>query len=117
MLDVVERRYVPGLRAHLSVRVIGSPTTSERFVHALAGNSYGSVMTPERIWPGRLDHRSSIEGLWFCNASSGFAGFTGTIWTDSVSHTRWQYDSVLDVAQPAWSVIQEIAASGRASPP
>lgn len=83
MLDVVERQYVPGLREHLSVRVIGSPTTSERFVHAPAGNSYGSVMTPERIWPGRLDHKSSIEGLWFCNASSGFAGFTGTIWTGS----------------------------------
>ena len=38
-----------------------------------------------------------------------------SITTDGVSHTRWQYDSVLDVQQPSWSAIQEIAASGRAS--
>jgi phytoene dehydrogenase-like protein len=83
MMSVIERDYVPGLRDHLTVKVLGSPTTSERFVHAPAGNSYGSVMTPARIWPGRLDHRSSVPGLHFCNASSGFAGFAGTIWTGS----------------------------------
>jgi phytoene dehydrogenase-like protein len=83
MLRVIERDYAPGLRDHLTVKVLGSPTTSERFAHAPSGNSYGSIMTPERIWPGRLDHRSSIEGLHFCNASSGFAGFAGTVWTGS----------------------------------
>jgi phytoene dehydrogenase-like protein len=81
MMRVVERDYLPGLREHLTVTVLGSPTTNERFVRAPAGNAYGSIMTPARIWPGRLDHRSSIAGLHFCNASSGFAGFAGTIWT------------------------------------
>jgi phytoene dehydrogenase-like protein len=95
MLDVIERRYVPELRKHLAVRVVGSPTTSERFAHAPAGNSYGSIMTPERIWPGRLDHRTSIPGLWFCNASSGFAGFTGTIWTGSRLYQQLSGDRFL----------------------
>jgi len=81
MMQVIERDYLPGLRTHLTVKVLGSPTTNERFVHAPAGNSYGSMMTPARIWPGRLDHRSSVPGLHFCNASSGFAGFAGTVWT------------------------------------
>ncbi len=81
LLEIVERDYVPGFREHLVFKMTGSPTTSERFVWAPQGNSYGSNMTPSQIGPGRLDHRSSIENLWFCNASSGYAGFAGTIWT------------------------------------
>lgn len=95
MMRVIERDYVPGLRAHVKVKVLGSPTTSERFVHAPAGNSYGSIMTPARIWPGRLDHRSSIPGLHFCNASSGFAGFAGTVWTGSRLYQHLSGDRLL----------------------
>lgn len=81
MLDVIERDYVPGIREHLTVHVLGSPTTSERFARAPFGNAYGSSLTPAQMGPGRLDHRSSIEGLHFCNASSGYPGFAGTLWT------------------------------------
>ena len=81
MLDVIERDYVPGLRDHLTVHLTGSPTTSERFVRAPAGNSYGSAMTPRQVSRDRLDHRTGVPGLYFCNASSGFAGFSGTFWT------------------------------------
>lgn len=81
MLDVLERRYIPHVREHIAVQVLGSPTTNERFVGAPAGNTMGSAMTPELVGLGRLDHRTSIEGLHFCNASSGYAGFTGTIYT------------------------------------
>jgi phytoene dehydrogenase-like protein len=95
MLDVIERDYVPGIRAHLKVHVTGSPTTSERYARAPAGNSYGATMTPARIWPGRLDHRTSIDRFWFCNASSGFAGFAGTIWTGSRLYERLTGDRFL----------------------
>ncbi len=81
MLDVIERDYVPSIRDHLTVHLTGSPTTSERFVRAPAGNSYGSSMTPRQVSRDRLDHRTGIPGLWFCNASAGFAGFAGTFWT------------------------------------
>ena len=83
ILDIVERDYVPGFRDHLVFKMTGSPTTNERYCRSPQGNSYGSNMTPAQIGPGRLDHRSGIPGLHFCNASSGFAGFTGTIWTGS----------------------------------
>lgn len=81
MLDIVERDYVPNLRKHLVFKMTGSPTTNERFCWAPRGNSYGSNMTPEQIGAGRLDYRTSLDNFWFCNASSGYAGFAGTVWT------------------------------------
>lgn len=81
MIEVIERDYVPGLRGHLTVHVLGSPTTSERYARAPFGNSYGSAMTPRQVSRDRLDHRTGLPGLWFCNASAGFAGFAGTVWT------------------------------------
>ncbi len=95
MLGVIERDYVPGLRAHLALKVVGSPTTSERFVRAPAGNSYGSAMTPGNVGLGRLDHHTSLEGFHFCNASSGYAGFTGTIWTGCRLYTHLTGDRLL----------------------
>lgn len=95
MLDVIERDYVPGLREHLTVHVTGSPTTSERFVRAPAGNSYGSSMTPRQVARDRLDHRTGVPGLWFCNASSGFAGFAGTFWTGARLFEQLSGDLVL----------------------
>jgi hypothetical protein len=37
---------------------------------------------------GRLDHHTSLDGFWFCNASSGYAGFAGTIWTGCTLYER-----------------------------
>ena len=81
ILDVMERDYVPGLREHVVFSMTGSPTTNERFCWSPAGHSYGSNMTPDNIGPGRLDHRTSLAHFHFCNASAGYAGFAGAIWT------------------------------------
>ena len=45
-------------------------------------------MTPAQVSRNRLDHRTGIPGLWFCNASSGFAGFAGTFWTGARLYER-----------------------------
>jgi phytoene dehydrogenase-like protein len=81
LFDVVEELYIPDFRAHLTFKIIGTPTTNERFCWSPEGHSYGSNMTPNNISLGRLNHESSIEGLWFCCASAGFAGFAGSFWT------------------------------------
>ncbi len=83
ILDVVERDYVPGLRDHIVFKMLGSPTTNERYVNSPRGNSYGSSMTPANMGASRLGWQSSVPGLYFCNATSGYAGFAGTIWTGS----------------------------------
>jgi all-trans-retinol 13,14-reductase len=81
MIDVVARDYVPAIRDHIAAKVLGSPTTSERYVRAPEGNSYGSAMTPRNVGARRLGHRTSIAALHFCNASSGYPGFAGSFWT------------------------------------
>ncbi|MDP6978519.1 MAG: NAD(P)/FAD-dependent oxidoreductase [Myxococcota bacterium] len=83
ILDVVEREYVPKLRNHIVFKMLGSPTTNERFVNSPRGNSYGSNMTPANMGAARLGWQSSVPGLYFCSATSGYAGFAGTIWTGS----------------------------------
>jgi len=81
MIDTVERHYIPNFRQHIAFKITGSPTTNERFCWSPKGNSYGSNMTPYNIGIGRLNHNSSIKNFYFCNASSGYAGFAGTFWT------------------------------------
>lgn len=80
IFDVMERDYIPGFRQYLKFKAAGTPTTNQRFCLSPQGNSYGSNMTPDNISLGRLSHDSSIDGLYFCNASAGYPGFTGAFW-------------------------------------
>ena len=95
MLDVLEKEYIPGFRNHLVFKMTGSPTTNERYCWCPQGNSYGSNMTPKNIGPGRLNHKTSLKNFYFCNASSGFAGFAGTFWTGATLYERLTGDKVL----------------------
>jgi all-trans-retinol 13,14-reductase len=95
ILDVMERDYVPGLRDHIVFKMLGSPTTNERYVNSPGGNSYGSNMTPANMGASRLGWRSSVPGLYFCNATSGYAGFAGTIWTGSNLYEQLTGDAFL----------------------
>jgi len=60
------------------------------------GNSYGSSLTPKNIGLGRLDHRSSLNNLYFCNASSGYPGFAPTFWTGALLYQRLSGDVILE---------------------
>ncbi len=79
ILDVLEREYVPGLRQHLSVRVMGTPATNERFCFAPEGNAYGSALTPANVGFGRGPRQTALENLWSVNATSGFPSVAGVI--------------------------------------
>jgi phytoene dehydrogenase-like protein len=95
ILDVVERDYVPKLREHIVFKMLGSPTTNERYVNSPRGNSYGSNMTPANMGTARLSWQSSVPGLYFCNATSGYAGFAGAIWTGSNLYGQLTGDAFL----------------------
>lgn len=95
ILDVMEAHYVPNLRQHLVFKVTGTPTTNERYCWSPAGNSYGSNMTPKNMGLGRLTHHTSFDNFYFCNASSGYAGFAGTIWTGCRLYERLSGDQVI----------------------
>ncbi|MDA8562115.1 NAD(P)/FAD-dependent oxidoreductase [Gammaproteobacteria bacterium] len=76
ILDSIEKNYIPDIRKNISFKMLGSPTTNKSYCLAPEGNSYGSNMTPKNINLQRLNHETSIKNFYFCNASSGFAGFT-----------------------------------------
>ncbi len=95
MIRVIEKEYIPNFRDHLVFKMTGSPTTNDRYCLCPDGNSYGSTMTPGNIGIGRLDHRTSLKNFYFCNASSGYAGFAGTFWTGASLYQRLTKDKVL----------------------
>ena len=78
LLDVIEDRFIPGLRDHIDVFALGTPTTNEQFVRAPRGNSYGTALTPEHVDTSRRPKRA-LENLWLVNASAGWPSVAGTI--------------------------------------
>jgi phytoene dehydrogenase-like protein len=95
LFDAIEAHYIPDFRKHLVFSTGGTPTTNERFCLSPGGNSYGSNMTPDNIGINRLGPESSLPGLYFCNASSGFAGFAGTFWTGASLYQKLSGDQVV----------------------
>ncbi len=79
ILDVLESRYVPRLREHLSLRMAGTPATNERYCWAPAGNAYGASLTPDNVGVHRKPWSTSIENLWMVNATAGFPSVAGTV--------------------------------------
>jgi all-trans-retinol 13,14-reductase len=97
ILDIVEQHYIPDLRKHLAFKITGSPTTNERFCWCPQGNSYGSSLTPKNMGLGRLNHHTSLEHFYFCNASSGYPGFAPTFWTGAMLYQRLSGDPLVTV--------------------
>jgi all-trans-retinol 13,14-reductase len=79
LLTIVEERYVPGLRAHLQMMVMGTPATNERFCGAPAGNAYGAALTPAHVGPGRVAQDTPFANLWLANATAGYPSVAGTV--------------------------------------
>jgi phytoene dehydrogenase-like protein len=78
LLDVIEERFIPGLRDHIDVFALGTPATNERFVRAPRGNSYGTALTPAHVNTSRRPQKV-LENLWLVNASAGWPSVAGTI--------------------------------------
>jgi phytoene dehydrogenase-like protein len=79
ILDVLEARYVPQLRRHLSFRMAGTPSTNERYCWAPAGNAYGANLTPNNVSFRRRPWKTSIDNLWMVNATAGLPSVAGTV--------------------------------------
>ncbi|MDZ7962654.1 MAG: NAD(P)/FAD-dependent oxidoreductase [Aulosira sp. DedQUE10] len=95
ILDVVEKNYIPNLRKYIVFKITGSPTTNERYCWCPNGNSYGSNLTPRNMGIGRLNHNTSLNNFYFCNASSGYPGFAPTFWTGALLYQRLSGDLIL----------------------
>ena len=79
IIQIVEQRYVPRLREHLQIMVMGTPATNERFCGAPAGNAYGAALTPAHVGPGRVPQETPYANLWLANATAGYPSVAGTV--------------------------------------
>jgi phytoene dehydrogenase-like protein len=79
ILDVIETQYVPRLREHLAIRVVGTPATNERYCRAPAGNAYGAALSPAHVTIGRRPFRTQLENLWMANATAGLPSVAGAV--------------------------------------
>jgi phytoene dehydrogenase-like protein len=77
ILEILEAKYVPGLRKHLAMRVAGTPLTNAEFCRAPQGNAYGTALTPGQL--NRIDFETPISNLYLVNASAGYPSIGGTI--------------------------------------
>jgi all-trans-retinol 13,14-reductase len=80
MIDLVAQHHIPDLNDHISVKVVGSPTTSEDFCCAPFGNAYGSALLAKDT-TSRLSAKTPFSNLHWCNASSGSPSIYGTVST------------------------------------
>ena len=80
-IDTIQEKYVPNLRDHIVINVVGSPITNERFCMARHGNAYGINMTPKNVSFKKITAETPFKNLHWCNATSGGAGVYGTVST------------------------------------
>ncbi|MBL4686447.1 MAG: NAD(P)/FAD-dependent oxidoreductase, partial [Nannocystaceae bacterium] len=78
ILEIVEQRYIPGLRKNLSIRVAGTPLTNERYCWAPQGNAYGSLLSADSAWP-RVAPETPFDNMYMVNATAGFPSVSGTV--------------------------------------
>lgn len=99
LIELVEKKYIPGLKKHIAVKVVGTPSTHEDFCRAPFGNAYGSSHIPSQIGPRRLKAGTPFRNLWWCNASSGFAGIHGTTSTGMDLYMHLSGDRFFDYSK------------------
>lgn len=81
LVDVVEQKYIPDLRKHIALKVVGTPLTNETYCFAPRGNSYGAHLTPENMGLKRLKAQTPWNNFYWCNATSGYGGVYGAVYT------------------------------------
>ncbi|PIQ76243.1 hypothetical protein COU78_04760 [Candidatus Peregrinibacteria bacterium CG10_big_fil_rev_8_21_14_0_10_49_24] len=96
MIEIVEERFIPNLRNHITVKVVGSSVTNEDFCLSPFGNAYGSRLTPSYYTTDRLKADTPFTNLHWCNASSGWAGIYGTVLTGSGLYSKLTGDKFYD---------------------
>lgn len=79
LIDKIEEKFIPGLKSHIVLRIVGSPTTSEHFVFAPQGSSYGTNLDPANVNVNRLRYKSPFNNMYYIGAASFFPGFASGI--------------------------------------
>lgn len=96
LIDLVEEKYIPGLKENIAVKVAGTPVTNFDFVKAPFGTAYGAAMTPAQTGLNRLGAKTPWKNLYWSNQSAGYPGLYGTASTGISLYHELTGDNILE---------------------
>ncbi len=68
---------IPGAKKHVVQAELGTPKTNQYYVRSTRGSVYGTEKTLRQVGPFAYKHKSPIDGLYLCGASTTSHGVTG----------------------------------------
>jgi all-trans-retinol 13,14-reductase len=77
-LDLVERRFLPGLRDALEVVHVRTPADKQRVWQAPEGNVYGRSIEPREVWK-KAPIKGTLPGLYFVGSYVSYGGIASVI--------------------------------------
>lgn len=73
------RDLIPDIDRYIRKKVVGSPTTTERFLGQPVGNIYGARLVPRQVGLHRLGYRTELPNLMLVGATAGYPSVPGVI--------------------------------------
>tara|TARA_Y100000310_G_scaffold345616_1_gene467342 strand:- start:241 stop:1899 length:1659 start_codon:yes stop_codon:yes gene_type:complete len=108
MIDLMEKYYMPDLRKHIIVKVVGTALTNKDFCLAPKGNAYGAHLDSERLYSKRLNSKTPFSNFYWCNATSGIPSVYGTIGTGMHLYMDLTEDDFFDLKKvPSTKIMLE----------
>src|SRR5262249_12637160 len=78
LLDLIGRRFIPGLKDRLGAVHLCTPEDKERLLLAPEGNIYGRSFEPREIWT-RVPFKGVLPNLYFVGSYVSFAGIASVV--------------------------------------
>jgi len=76
LMNNVER-VIPNAKQHIVTAQLGTPKTNQHYIQSTNGSVYGTEKVLTQIGPFAYRHKSEIEGLFLCGASTSSHGVGG----------------------------------------
>lgn len=76
LMNNVER-VIPKAKQHIVTAELGTPKTNQHYIQSTNGSVYGTEKLLTQIGPFAFRHKSEIEGLFLCGASTSSHGVGG----------------------------------------
>jgi phytoene dehydrogenase-like protein len=78
LIDLIERRFAPGLKENIGAICLRTPADKERIMHAPAGNLYGRSFDHREVWT-KVPFKGLLPNLYFVGSYVTFAGIAPVI--------------------------------------
>jgi phytoene dehydrogenase-like protein len=78
LIELIDRRFAPGLKEHVAVSSLSTPADKERILLAPGGTIYGRSFEPREVWT-KVPFRGLLPNLYLVGSYVSFAGIASVI--------------------------------------